>query len=290
MATVTRGIKLALCCLLMAGATVAGTVQQNWAALKSPAKLSTATPTIFVHGMPSSYHSEIKMVRSLIDAGITTPDNVVLATVTNDGQVTFNHYLPAHPHNPIIEVNLQNSHERDNHISAAWIKNVVVALQWQYHFSRVNFVSHSSGPLLILCYIMDNANDPQLPRVARLVSLGGAFNGALGKRDRPNTMQLAPDGLPVTRQVKEYRELLPLHGSFPRHIQVLNLYGDLQDGSNSDGRVANNSSRAMRYLVASRARSYREVRVTGAKADHSGLHNNKKVDFYLIRFLYGQNC
>ena len=290
MTIVTKGIKLALCCLLMAGATVAGTVQQNWLALKSPNAPSADTPTIFVHGMQSNYCAEVKMVQNLIDAGITTPDNVVLATVSPQGQVSFNHRLPSHPHNPIVEVNLENSRERDNHVSAAWIKNVVVALEQQYHFKKVNFVGHSSGPLLILCYIMDNANDRHLPRVARLVSLGGAFNGALGKRDRPNAMELAPDGLPTTRQVKEYRELLSLHESFPHHTRVLNLFGDLQDGSNSDGRVANNSSRSMRYLVAARAQSYQEVKITGINADHSGLHNNKKVDFYLIRFLYGQNC
>lgn len=223
-----KGLKLALCCLLMAGATVVGTVQQNWLAIKGPGAPQDDVPTIFVHGMPSSYHAEVKMVRNLIAAGITTPDNVVLATVTAQGQVSFNHQLPPHPHNPVIEVDLENSHERNDHVSAAWLKNVVVALQQQYHFTRVNFVGHSSGPLLILCYIMDNANDPSLPRVGRLIALGGAFNGALGKRDRPNAMTLAADGLPVTHQVKEYRELLPLHDSFPRHIRVLNLFGDLQ--------------------------------------------------------------
>ncbi len=286
----SRRLKAALCCLLVAGATVVGTIQQNWSTLQKPKPVADNTPTIFVHGMPSSYHSEVKMVHTLIDAGITTPDNVVLAAVSPQGKFTFNHQLPAHPHNPIIEVNLENSHERDDHVSAAWLKRVVVALQQQYHFKQFNFVGHSSGPLLILCYIMDNANNPHLPRVNRLVSLGGAFNGALGKRDQPNSIELSPDGLPVTRQVKEYRELLPLHDSFPHHIRVLNIFGDLQDGSNSDGRVENNSSRSMRYLVASRARSYQEVRIMGEHADHSGLHNNKKVDFYLIRFLYGENC
>ena len=61
------------------------------------------------------------MVHTLIDAGITTPDNVVLAAVSPQGKVIFNHKLPAHPHNPIIEVNLENSHERDDHVSAAWL-------------------------------------------------------------------------------------------------------------------------------------------------------------------------
>lgn len=286
----TKRLKLAMYCLLVAGAALVGTVQQNWTAIKPLAKTDDDVPTIFVHGMPSSYHSEIHMVNTLIAAGITTPENVIRATVTPQGKVKFDGTLPAHPHNPVVEVNLVNSHEKDDHIAAEWLKNVVVDLQARYHFDRVNFVGHSSGPLLILCYIMDNANDKHLPRVAKVVSLGGAFNGALGHRDRPNSMVLSPAGLPVTHQVKEYRELLPLRDIFPHHIRVLNIFGDLQDGSNSDGRVDNNSSKAMRYLVAERARSYREVQVTGVGADHSGLHNNKKVDFYLIRFLYGQNC
>lgn len=286
----SRGLKAALCCLLMAGAALGGTIQQNWGAIRNSQPIEDSTPTIFVHGMPSSYHSEVKMVHALVDAGITTPDNVVRATVSPQGKVTFDRKLPARSHNPLIEVDLENSHERDDHIAAAWLKAVVVDLQQQYHFKQVNFVGHSSGPLLILCYIMDNANDPDLPQVSHLVSLGGAFNGALGKRSQPNSIELSPAGLPLTRQVKEYRELLPLHDSFPHHIRVLNIFGDLQDGSNSDGRVENNSSRAMRYLVAKRARSYQEVRITGEHADHSGLHNNKKVDFYLIRFLYGENC
>lgn len=285
----TRGIKLALCCLLLAGATVVGTVQQNWSALKAP-RGADNVPTLFVHGMPSSYHSEVQMVDALVDAGVTTPANVVIATVSPAGTVSFDHSLPKHPHNPIVEVNLENSQEKDDHVSATWLRNVVVALQTQYHFTRINFVGHSSGPILILYYIMDNANDPNLPRVTKVVSLGGAFNGAFNHRERPNTMQLNANGFPVTHQVKEYRELLPLHEHFPRHIRVLNIYGDLQDGSNSDGRVANDSSRSMRYLVAERARSYREIKVTGINADHSGLHNNSKVNFCLIRFLYGWNC
>lgn len=276
--------------LLIAGSLALGTIQQNWSALRQPQQTNVNVPTIFVHGLPSNYHAEVKMVQTLVDAGITTRANVIRANVTPTGYVYFNGHLPAHPYHPLVEVELQNSHEKDDHIAATWLKNVVVALQGQYHFRSINLVGHSSGPLIILCYLMDNANNHNLPQTAKVVSLGGAFNGSLGPHNRPNTIRLRSDGLPLTHQVPEYRELLPLHEHFPRYIRVLNIYGDLQDGSHSDGRVANDSSRAMRYLVQKRAQSYQEVRVTGYHANHSGLHNNKKVDFYLIRFLYGENC
>ncbi len=275
--------------LLLASSFALGTIQQNWSALRSPRQSDVTVPTIFIHGLPSNYHAEVKMVHALIDAGVTTRVNVIRANVTPTGHVYFTGHLPIHPHHPLVEVELQNSHEKDDHVTAAWLKNVVVALQAQYHFKTINLVGHSSGPLIILYYLMDNLNDHTLPQTAKVVSLGGAFNGSLGPHNQ-SKMHLRSDGFPLPRQTAEYRGLLPLHDHFPRYIRVLNIYGDLQDGSHSDGRVANISSRAMRYLVQKRARSYQEVRVTGFHANHSGLHNNKKVDFYLVRFLYGENC
>ena len=36
---------------------------------------------------------------------------------------------------------------------------------------------------------------------------------------------------------------------YPRNIRVLNMYGDLQDGSKSDGSVAVSSVRSYKYLI-----------------------------------------
>lgn len=52
------------------------------------------------------------------------------------------------------------------------------------------------------------------------------------------------------------------------------------------GSVSNASSRSLRYLVAARARSYREVKITGKHAQHSQLHENAQVDRLLIDFLW----
>ena len=69
-------------------------------------------------------------------------------------------------------------------------------------------------------------------------------------------------------------------------VQVLNIYGDLDDGSNSDGRVNNDSSKALAALLKGRARSYQELEIKGEKGQHSKLHESAKVDRAIIDFIW----
>ncbi|WP_435891378.1 alpha/beta hydrolase [Limosilactobacillus pontis] len=69
--------------------------------------------------------------------------------------------------------------------------------------------------------------------------------------------------------------MLKLRSTFPTNTRVLNIYGDKEDGSHSDGDVPVNS-----------AKSYREVEIKGANAQHSTLHNNSQVNRELINFLW----
>lgn len=83
-----------------------------------------------------------------------------------------------------------------------------------------------------------------------------------------------------------YRELLSLRKTFPTKTAVLNIYGDVNDGSHSDEDVPVNSAKSLKYLVAGRAKSYREVEIHGKEAQHSKLHNNPQVNQLLINFLW----
>lgn len=50
-----------------------------------------------------------------------------------------------------------------------------------------------------------------------------------------------------------YRELLGLRQTFPKNTAVLNIYGDVGDGSHSDEDVPVNSAKSLKYLVSDRA-------------------------------------
>nr|WP_283594383.1 alpha/beta hydrolase [Limosilactobacillus galli] len=88
------------------------------------------------------------------------------------------------------------------------------------------------------------------------------------------------------RQDATYKPLLKLRSTFPTNTRVLNIYGDKEDGSHSDGDVPVNSAKSLKYLVSGCAKSYREVEIKGANAQHSTLHNNSQVNRELINFLW----
>lgn len=141
--------------------------------------VQSTTPTLFVHGWGSSFHAEEKMVDAARRAGVT--NTVVRADVAKNGQVTFNHSIPADAINPIVEVNLadnkltaNNDHEdyvSGYHRGGEYIKQVIVALEKQHHYHSINLVGHSMGNLEIINYLNDNLHNakldgPCLPRIA----------------------------------------------------------------------------------------------------------------------------
>lgn len=253
--------------------------------------VQSSTPTIFVHGWGSGAHAEQKMVNAAQQAGVTR--TVVRANVSRQGKVSFDHSIPVRAVNPIVEVNLadnklsnyQNNYAKGYHRGGTYIKNVILALEKQHHYSAINLVGHSMGNLEIINYINDNRADKSLPKIDHLVAIAGHYNGLVGQKQAEKA-QLAKNGKPNWMD-PGYKELLDLRQTFPKNIRVLNIYGDIGNGSHSDGDVPVNSAKSLRYLVANRAKSYHELEIHGRKAQHSQLHNNNhQVDNALIKFIW----
>lgn len=118
------------------------------------------------------------------------------------------------------------------------------------------------------------------------VNLAGHYNGIIGLDDQAGQMQLEENGAPKQMNAT-YQELLKLDDSYPKkQVSVLNIYGDLDDGSDSDGRVSNNSSRSEKYLLQDVYRSYQELEIKGEGGQHSKLHENRQVDRAIINFIW----
>ena len=247
--------------------------------------ISQAVPTLFFHGYGSSYRAEEHMANAAVKAGVTK--TIVRAIVANDGQVQLSGTFKKNDRHPIVEVGFTNNHNGDSETAGRWAKNVVVALQKRDGIKKFNVVGHSMGNMAIVYYLLNNATNSKLPQLQKQVDIAGHFNGILGMDDQANQMKLRTDGQP-TKMNANYRQLLKLRRVFPKNVAVLNIYGDLNDGSHSDGRVSNASSKSLRYLVSSRAKSYREQRIVGKDAQHSKLHENPQVDRALIQFLWNK--
>ncbi|WP_125762607.1 alpha/beta hydrolase [Levilactobacillus mulengensis] len=267
--------------LLVLGLAACGTTSSQSTASNLP-NASKYEPTLFFHGWGSSYRAEEQMAHSLVNAGLTK--TIMRATVSKQGRVSFAGQFREGDYHPIVEVDFKDSRNSNPRQWGQWAKATVTTLQQKYHFKRFNVVGHSMGNMAIMYGLLGNS--AKMPKLQKQVDIAGHFNGILGMNDEPNRMKLQPNGKPTSMQ-PEYRALLPLRQTYPRQTAVLNIYGDKDDGSHSDGSVSNASSQSLRYLVADRAKSYQERKIVGPNAQHSKLHDNVQVDRVLIKFLLG---
>lgn len=255
-----------------------GQKAQNVPAKKVTASLTNTKtiPTFFFHGWGSSANAETQMANAAKMAGAS--NTIIQADVSKNGTVKLNGTIPKNAKNPIIKVNLEDNQSG----KTSYVKDVITAISNKYHYARINLVGHSMGNLQIANYINENYDNKKLPKINKVVSIAGHYDGYLGEEAKiKNKKTGEPD---IYSDV--FKQLLPLRKHYPRQIEVLNIYGNKEDGSNSDGSVSVASAQSYKYLINGRAKSYREVEIKGKNAQHSKLHENKEVDKLLIDFLW----
>ncbi|WP_367333061.1 alpha/beta hydrolase [Limosilactobacillus sp.] len=243
--------------------------------------VQSTTPTIFFHGYNSGAHAEQFMVNGIKKAGVSKAS--ITAEVDADGKVTLLGTIPRQAANPLVMVNFENSRNTDYTMQGQWVKNVIVKLQDRYHFKRINIEAHSMGNLAVMYYLLHDGRDHRLPQIQKQAALAGTFDGAMGWNE-PANLTINPKTGKPSRENASFKKLLPLRHTYPQQIKVLNLYGDL--GNGNDSQVSNNSSRTLRYLINDRAASYKEVKITGPNASHELLHRNPQVNRELIKFFW----
>ena len=192
---------------------------------------------------------------------------------------------PHHVRKPIVQVVFEDNRNPDAVKWADWLATVNRQLYQRYGVRNVNFVAHSMGNMAVMFYAIRNQDQQKLPKINAYVAIAGHFDGIIGMGDQPHQIKLAANGYPSPLD-ENYAELARMRDRFPKGVKVLNIYGDLRDGSDSDGRVSNNSSRSLRYLVSPRAAGYREREYFGRDAQHSALHENPKVAQAVDAFLW----
>lgn len=271
---------LALIIIVVAGAVGMSVKRANAA----KQYIHSTTPTFFVHGWGSSYHAEQHMANAAKNAGVT--DTIIWANVSKNNRVTFHGNIPKGARNPIIEVNIADNKQMSYTRNGRYVYYVINAATNKWHFKRMNLVGHSMGNLDIAYYLLDYGQRPNLPKLNKHVAMAGHFDGGIGF-GWPKGTTLDADGKP-SKYESHFKELEKLRTTYPKGAKVLNIYGDVQDGTHSDTEVPVDSAKTMKYLVSPRAGSYQEKEITGKKAQHSALHRNPQVDKILINFLWGK--
>ena len=253
--------------------------------LNSSDYIQSSTPTLFLHGYGSSANAEKHMAEAARQAGVT--QTIITATVDSHAQVTLKGDIPKDAVNPIVMVEFTDNRNANYAQVGEYASAVVRELQARYSFKKMNFVAHSMGNMSILFYLLEHAQNEELPKLQKQVNIANHVNGLEGMDLPPNLTILDSQMGQPSAMSDSYQKLLGLREIYPQdQVDVLNIYGDFKN--QSDGSVLNVSSRSLKYLVIDNAKSYQEKRVTGPLAQHSQLHENPEVDRLLIDFLWGK--
>ncbi|XCC80152.1 alpha/beta hydrolase [Staphylococcus xylosus] len=262
---------------------------QNQSAMEKSGRsnfVNSQIPTLFLHGYGGSANSEKYMVKQAEQNGVTK--DVITAIVSKSGDVELQGKLKTDTTNPIVQIELANNKQDDLDENAKWFKNVLTKLQSEYDIKKFNFVGHSMGNLSFAQYMLTYGNDSSLPQLNKQVNIAGTYNGVLNMNEKVNEISVDANGKP-SRMNPPYQELQQLEDVYNgKNIDVLNIFGDLKDGTHSDGRVSNSSSKSLKYLLGDSPESYKESKYEGESAQHSQLHENKEVAKEFIEFLWGK--
>ncbi len=189
--------------------------------------------------------------------------------------------------NPIIQVVFTNN-VAAYATQSAWLMNIISELQQRYHFSQYNVVAHSAGNVTTVNMLMSANKPANFPEIKKFVSLAGCYNGVITEDDVANQNYFRKSGEPALKH-SAYQLLAAERANFPDGLAVLNIIGDLKDGSHSDGLVSNVSARSLQYLIRGHQANYSEKVFYGKNAQHSKLHENPKVATAIDQYLWGNS-
>lgn len=197
---------------------------------------SESIPTLYMHGYGAGARSSNGMIAYA--SRYQGAKKVLTARIASNGSVTLSGNWPKGTKHPLIQVLQLDNTYYNYHVTSKWFYNLIVLLQRRYHIRRYNTVSHSMGNITTMFYQVKYGHDNKLPKLNRQINIAGHFDGIVGMDDTPNKNYFLSDGRP--RYINSYyRYLLDHRDGYPSGVRILNIFGNLENGSNSDGDVTN---------------------------------------------------
>ena len=243
--------------------------------VQAAAAHTRAIPTLYLHGHHGGPRSMDALMRSAERSD--RAHAVITAVVSRRGRVHLHGRWPRNMHRPLVKIVFKNNRTLRYHRISTWLHSVLVALQRRYGVTRFNVVAHSLGNAAVLFYELHYGRNHELPQLNKYVAIAGNFDGIPGRHRGQHPNHILPGGRPAWiappfRTALHRQDRLDLHNA-----DVLNIYGNLGDGSHSDGKVLNASSRALQYLLRGHVRAYHSREFVGWRAQHSMLRLNPGV-------------
>lgn len=243
--------------------------------------IKNTVPTLFIHGYAGNRLSSGPMINRFEKNGWGTKTCVIIVRSKKRLKVKGDPTVPG----CFIQILFD-----ENRLSVIkqvhWLWRVMGMLKEKYHVPKVNLVAHSMGAVTVLRYLSNHSkNNTHLPKVEKVVTLGAPFNDTdPGKGSKHIESHLLTKKGPLFETLL-YQAMRKHHFLVDEDIGFLNIAGDLDNGSHSDGEVATSSALSLRYLVKN-CKQYQEYVIHGFGGSHSLLHENLQVDNLIGKFLF----
>lgn len=244
--------------------------------IRPQVRISNQVPTLFIHGYNGNRFSFGPLIERFGKYGWGKKTAVIV--VNPDGSMKISGD-PSLPGGLVQVLFVKNRFPLTK--QSDWLYRLTYVLKQNYHLKSLNIVAHSQGGVTVLDYLSEHANDIMLTQVVKVVTLGAPFNDFETGRTTKVLERNAPEILtPLFKKLKKSR------WRYQNQIEFLNIAGDKDDGSFSDGQVALSSVLTLANLIDDSVRNYQEYVVKGKKAGHNYLLRNQQVDQVIGNFLF----
>lgn len=229
-------------------------------------------PLIFLHGFRGGDYTTNAMVKSAIAAKKRPGFLKVKADLW--GNLRIEGTWTGDPH-PLVQVVFEERIVGVYGISF-YLHHLLPQLAQIFGFRRYDAVAHSMAAPCLIRNQMQHFHNKKMPRLRKAILIAGPFDGVMFLGDLPNVNQLKDNGRPVLMS-PTYMGMLRRRKRLPQDLQLINIYGNIMDATNSDKFISVVSAKAARYLLAEQCQYYEELEMRGPVAEHSEMHDSPLV-------------
>ena len=220
---------------------------------------SRMKPIIFVPGSSATINRFDDLFKEL---NATGPVHSVLKVQVNENnQLVFHGKLNPRDRQPFIVVGFQDNRDGYSNIKkqTKWLNLALTEIQNRYHFRDFSAIGHSNGGLVWTNYLEQDyaASSFNIPT---LMTLGTPFNFS------ETSMQ---------RRTEMLNDFIADNNQLPDNLVMYSVAGT--DDYTDDGIVPVESVLAGKYIYQNKVKSYTQITVSGANAQHSSLPENPEV-------------
>ncbi|AEV94383.1 alpha/beta hydrolase superfamily protein [Pediococcus claussenii ATCC BAA-344] len=241
--------------------------------------------TIFVHGFNGDAYSMRHLLEDAEENGWA--NKIIDAIVKRNGRIELKGTWNKEIDNPMIQVLFENNRAPERW-QIRWVRKLLIQLKEQFGIAEFNGVGHSLGSNVLVNLAIKYGDDLRMPRLRKLVTIAGPFNGLHGFADNATVDEILENGSEPNHKTRHLRKLYSKRDQFPADVSLLNIVGQSNRFLNNDVYVSVESARSVGYLLSEVARDYNEIMVMGPDGYHCSLNHNEIVSREINNFLWNR--